>query len=148
MRDMGLVEQLAKKIEAKERDIRQWRDEVAAIEGKIHEAEVYIRAVQDMQKLLPRETTNGHSVTPASMGPRPGSDVAKAMEVIRGLGHPVHIGDLLTLINKENTLENRRGLSGSLAAYVREGRVFVRTAPNTFGLYELGHKNAAEVGIE
>ena len=134
---MGLHEQLAKKVEVKEREIRLWREEISVLEGKISEAEGYIRGIQETLRLLPRDGTNGPRT--AGVVLRPGSDVAKAADAIRTLGHAIHIKDLVSLIGKEDTKMNRAALAGSLSAYVRQGNLFARTAPNTFGLRELGH---------
>jgi len=39
-------------------------------------------------------------------------------------------------MHKENTKSNRISVSGSLGAYCRKSEVFIKTAPNTFGLLE------------
>jgi hypothetical protein len=49
-------------------------------------------------------------------------------------GKPLHITDILKRIGKENTKKNRLSLGGTLSRYVREGNVFMRAGPNTFGL--------------
>ena len=49
----------------------------------------------------------------------------------------MHIIDLLRAIGKPTDKNNRISLSGSLAAYVRSGSIFERTAPNTFGIKDM-----------
>lgn len=69
-----------------------------------------------------------------------GSSVAKARETILARGEPVRLDDILISIGKDASQGNRASLASSLAAYVRRNEIFCRTAPNTFGLIELGHQ--------
>ena len=48
----------------------------------------------------------------------------------------MHVEKLLNAIGKESTKSNKVSLSSSIAHYVREGIIFTRPAPNTFGLKE------------
>jgi hypothetical protein len=88
--------------------------------------------------MLPKAEGGGRAIL------RPGSGVAQARSVILTKGEPVHINDILAGLGKEPTRENRASLTSSIAAYVRRGEVFTRSAPNTFGLMELGHETTPE----
>ena len=124
-----------RKIEDK---LRKKEQEIQSLESQIKDARIYIQALQDVLKMLPRENNQGDSgATAATL--RPGSGVAQAREVILKEGKPLHILDILKGMGKEPTREARISLGGSLAAYVRQGAIFTRPAPNTFGLIELGH---------
>lgn len=123
-----------------ERQIKKKEHEIQDLEAKIRDARVYIQAMQDMLKVLPRDNESGTIVTVL----RAGSAMAKAREVILRGGQPVHIIQILQGLGKELTRENRASVSSSLAAYVRRGEIFTRTGPNIFGLIELGHKNEPE----
>ena len=119
-----------KKIEnlIKKKEVR-----IEELEEEIKATRVYLQALQDVLKMLPKPSE--------SIVLRPGSDVARAREIILGKAQPVHISALLEALEKEGTRENRASLTSSLAAYVRRNQVFTRPAPNTFGLIELGHTN-------
>ena len=117
-----------KKIEDR---IRKKEEEIQGLEDQIREARVYMRALQDVMKFLPRDEG-----APAESILRPGSAVTEAREIIIRSGVPVHISDILTGLGREDTRKNRAAIAGSLAAYVRRGEIFTRPAPNTFGLVE------------
>lgn len=110
--------------------------EVTQLEEKLKDSRVYLQALQDVLKMLPKPTED--------IALRPGSEVAKAREIILSKGHPAHIGAILEALEKDGTRGNRASLTSSLSAYVRRNQVFTRPAPNTFGLIELGHTNTGE----
>lgn len=120
--------------------IRKKEQEIQSLEEKLRTAKVYLSALQDISKALSKELhTNSDSAVF-----REGSAVAQSREVILSKGVPVHINDLLEGLGRGMTRESRASLTSSIAAYVRRGEVFTRTAPNTFGLKELGHPNSSE----
>jgi hypothetical protein len=122
-----------KKIEDR---IRKKEEEAQELEAKARDARVYVKALQDVLKMLPREAeTAGES--PSIL--RPGSSVAMARDIILKRNAPVHISELLREMGKDLNRENRASLGSSLAAYVRKREIFTRPAPNKFGLVELGH---------
>lgn len=124
---MSQFEIIQKKIEKK-------LQEIAALEGKLSSAKVYLQALNDISSALEQEDWSG-SGTDSSL--RKGSLADRAREIILGVGEPLHIDDLLSAMGKEVTRENKASLSGSLAAYVRKGEIFSRPAPNTYSLIEL-----------
>ena len=109
--------------------------EIQGLEEKIKTAKVYVKALSDVLKVLDK----GDDSEEAESILRKGSAVAQARDVIIKQEVPVHISKLLSALGKPQTREARSSLGSSLAAYVRRGEIFVRTAPNTFGLVELGH---------
>ena len=125
-----------------EERLRKKEEEIRTLEAQIRDARVYMQALLDVLKLLPR----GPERSVPSSALRPGSGVAKARECILRKGEPAHVLELLQALGKEPTREARASLSGSLAAYVRKGEIFTRPSPNTFGLVELGHRNQDENG--
>lgn len=116
--------------------LRKKEQELQAFDEQMKATKVYIQALQDVLKILPKEVDLGLS---AQSILRNGSAVAQARDIIIAKETPVHISDILLEMEKEPTRENRANLVSSLAAYVRKGEIFARTAPNTFGLIELGH---------
>lgn len=121
--------------------LRKKQAEVASLEDKIKAAKVYINALQDVLKMLGRDA---HDVEEPEAKLRAGSSVAQARESILAKGEPMHIDDILGSIGKDVTSANKASLAGSLAAYVRDNDIFCRTAPNTFGLIELGHQSSGD----
>ena len=120
-----------RKIEEK---LRRKEQEILTLEDQIKEAKVYISALQDVLKLLPRDSeAEGGADTIL----RPGSMVAQARNIIKAKACPVHVDEILKILGKEVNRENKAALSGSLAAYVRRGDIFTRPGPNTYGLVEL-----------
>lgn len=116
--------------------IARKRDEIARLQAQVREAEIYISALEDTLKLLPREGINeGRADTVL----RPNSIVAKARQRILERRRPMHVQELLATMGRPDSRTNRSALTGSLASYVRKGEIFTRPAPNTFGLVELAH---------
>jgi hypothetical protein len=126
---MALREDIQKRIDKK-------RSDIAALEAQIRNATVYIQALEDTLKMLPRETSDAAVSSPSGMGMRSGSKVDKAREAIRRAGKSLYITELVAAIGRPNNAKNRAALAGSLSAYARRGDIFTRPAPNTFGLLE------------
>jgi len=127
---MALRDDIHKRIEKK-------RAEITALESQIRSATVYIQALEDTLKMLPREASDAAISSPSGQpGMRTGSKVDKAREAIRKAGKSLYITELVTAIGRPNNAKNRAALAGSLSAYARRGDTFTRPAPNTFGLLE------------
>jgi hypothetical protein len=119
--------------------------EIAELERRIDMARVYLQAIQDAIRALPRETQTAGNADEATGELRAGSLLAKARDAIGSNGAPMHVNDILTAIGVENTKGNRVSLVGSLGSYVRKGAVFTRPAPNTFGLVGMRASGADSV---
>lgn len=122
-----------RKIEEK---VREKIQEIQYLDEKIRDARVYLQALQDVLRMLPRE---GVAAPSPQETLRTGSLAARARDIIRSSKKPLHIKDIIREMGNPETRKNLTGLGGSLAAYARRQQIFVRTAPNTFGLVELGH---------
>jgi hypothetical protein len=132
---MVLRDEIRKKIERK-------RQEIQDLETRVREAKVYVQALEDTIKMLPREGINeGLAETVL----RPNSHTAKARSAILNAGQPLHVHLLVEAVGKSPTKANKAALSGSLAAYVRKGEIFTRPAPNTFGLIEMEDSGSPQV---
>lgn len=123
--------------------IKKKEAEIQGLEERLRAARIYLQALQDVLGAIERESEG--TIDP---GLRVGSSVAQAREVIMRAKKPVHISDLLAALGKGVTKETRASLSSSLAAYVRRGEVFTRSAPNTFGLIELGHPSEGDLDTD
>jgi hypothetical protein len=120
--------------------IKKKEQEIQTLEEKLRTAKVYLNALHDISKALSKES---HTNTDSAVL-REGSAVTQARDFILRRGVPVHINDLLEGLGKGMTRESRASLTSSIAAYVRRSEVFTRSAPNTFGLIELGHTTSIE----
>jgi hypothetical protein len=120
--------------------MRRKEQEIQTLEEKLKSAKIYLQALQDIFKALAKEPFTG-SIDSVL---REGSAVAQARELILKRGVPVHINDLLEGLGRGMTRESRASLTSSISAYVRRREIFTRSAPNTFGLFELGHETSNE----
>jgi hypothetical protein len=125
---MGVRENFQKMIDKKQQEIR-------GLEMQLREAGAYIQALQDSMKLLPRDIGDAPE---AEHTLREGSTLAKTRDLLRHSGTPLPIGEILKLLGKPQDKKHRISLAGTLSGYARRGRVFTKTAPNTFGLVEFG----------
>lgn len=116
-----------------EKLINKKQDEINALELQVREARAYIQALQDSMKFLPRD---GNGATEHTL--RPGTALAKARDAIKAAGEPVAIADILKAIGKPQDKKHRLSLAGTLSGYAKNGKIFTRTAPNTFGILEFG----------
>lgn len=123
---MGIRENFQKLIDKKLQEIRD-------LQLQMEKAEAYVQALQDSMKLLPRESANG--VSPEQTL-RPGTAMAKARDILRAQGKPMHISELLKALGRPVDKKNKVSIGGSISTYVRNQQIFTRPAPNTFGLME------------
>jgi len=121
---MNIRKELDRKIEKK-------KEEIASLEKGLGEARAYLQALEDTRKILPKEPGFQEEVVL-----RPGTDLAKVQDVLQQEGKPLHVEELLKRIGKPTEKKHKISLSGSLASYVRDHKIFTRPAPNTFGLVE------------
>jgi hypothetical protein len=121
---MGVRENFQKLIDKKTQEIRQ-------LEIQLREAGAYVQALQDSMKLLPRDV-----VEQVDTELREGSMLSRARDLLRNTGKPLHVSEILKLLGKPPDKKNRVSLAGTLSGYVRQGKIFTRTGPNTFGLLE------------
>ena len=127
---MALREEIQKKIDKK-------RSEIEALETQVRDARVYIQALEDTLRMLPREAIGADTLASSSSSLRAGSKVDKARAAIRAAGKPLHVVDLLKILGLPNKPKERQALAGSLSSYQRKGEIFTRPMPNTFGLIGL-----------
>lgn len=124
-----------------ERRIKKYQREYDEIDEKISALHTHQRTIsavitelEHVLKTLPKEA----GAQSAKKELRFGTDVYKAREVLKKIGEPLHISLILEHMGETNTKERRSSLSSQIAAYVRGGDVFIKTAPNTFGLQDYG----------
>jgi hypothetical protein len=121
---MQIQREIQKKIEQKEEAVRKLEQELATLKAQLD-------TYREVLKVIDRSTDSSTNDTL-----RPGSLVDLARKALRQAGTPIHVDQLLHAIGKEPTKSNKVSLSSSIAHYVREGVIFTRPAPNTYGLKE------------
>ncbi|MGH9765359.1 MAG: hypothetical protein ACREDR_23680, partial [Blastocatellia bacterium] len=104
---MSIRSQLEKKIENK-------RQEIKNLENQLLEANAFVQGLQEALKVLPKDS-NDMNESPATL--RPGSNMAKAREVLKKAGKPMYITDLLKGMGLDLTKKNRVSVSGALGTY-------------------------------
>jgi DNA-directed RNA polymerase delta subunit len=97
---------------------------LATIEASL---DAQLRAVRRLRKGESEETK---TIREARM-----SQIDMAYDVLKGTQTPVHVEDLLKRIQNSFGIQvDRESLVSSIVKKIRQGRRFVRTAPNTFTL--------------
>jgi hypothetical protein len=137
---MGARESLQRLADKKQQEIEE-------LQAEIERAKVYLQAIMDSIKVLPKEiNSNGNSARQPTL--RPGTALAKTRDAILTAGRPLHISEIVSAVGKQQDSKTRLSLAGSIAWYVRRKQVFTRPAPNTFGLIEMGSSSEAATPIE
>jgi len=126
------------------KEIARQEGRIAKLEHELETAKTYLKAQVDMLKLLPSDG-NAAGTVDDDVALRPGGDPAKVRDILKAAGAPLHVMELLARLGKALTPENRATLTGTLGNYVRKNRVFVKTAPNTFGLLNASLEEADEI---
>ena len=127
---------LRRKLESK---VAEQRKRIAELELQLAKEKAYLEGLEDSLKLFPAD---GASIAVVTL--REGSELAKAREILRKEGKPLHVDELLRRLGKEATRNNKGALGGSLGTYFKKGAIFTKPAPNTFGLLEFEATPAAE----
>lgn len=115
-----------------ERMIEKAEEEKVHFAKQIELKDAYIQGLKDTLRHLPKDGQNGNGKTVL----RPGSEIAKAREILLKEGKPLHITEILKRIGKDVNRKSRASLSGYMSYFMRRGEYFTRPAPNTFGLLE------------
>lgn len=120
--------------------VREYEQRVRDLQSQLADANTYLRALRDVLSRAPRsdlkeeDSSRGQTakVEPEFRGQ---SVAARAFAVLRQHGRPLSISEIARLMGA-NTPRERRDLGGTLANRARQGKVFRRVAPGTFGLVE------------
>ncbi len=116
------------------------QQEIDSLRSDLERATIYLQAIQDSIRALPRESPSVKAEAAVEL--RPGTLLAKAREAILAAGKPLHINELVVAVGKPLDQKSKLALAGSIAAYVRKGQVFTRPAANTFGVQEINGANS------
>ncbi len=115
-----------------ERMIEEKRIEVEIYRDKIREAEIYIKAFQDTLNLLSRAEASQETASDIHL--QEGSYAQKIYELLKRENSPLHIRQIMNKLQIPFNNKTRSSVVGSLGPYIRSGRLFIKTAPNTFWL--------------
>lgn len=127
---MALRDDIQKRIDKK-------RTEIEALRSQIRDATVYVQALEDTLKILPRDAVDEAAGGSTGLVLRMGSKVYKARQAIYSAGKPLHLVELMAALRLPNTPKEKAALAGSLSSYARKSEIFTRPAPNTFGLISM-----------
>lgn len=134
---MGLLQDIQKKIKAKEFEVSEIQGQIRSLELRLEAAKAYISGLQE---ILPRvqkgEPSNGTGDGKA-VEFRKGSAPEIAREILDKEGAPMHVNQILQKMGKFGDKKAKLALVGTLSRYARQGIVFKKTAPNTFSLIEI-----------
>lgn len=131
---MLVSNEILKRIKAKEAEIVRLEDQLLEIRGRIKEAQAYMQGLRDILPKVAKEENPSSIDDPAQGEIRPGSAPDQVRSLLTQRGKPLHITEILTALGRDTNKANRVSLGGTLARFVRDGRIFNRPAPNTFGL--------------
>jgi hypothetical protein len=120
---MTIAAEIENRIETKQQEILE-------LEGRLREQRAYLQALFDTATFVRMDQPFRE--------PKIISDcmVAKAREVLRKHGKPMHVGKILEAIGKHRSKMKKLSISGLLSHHVRNGEIFFRQTPNGFGLRE------------
>jgi len=102
------------------------------LDAQISKCEAYIEGLRDAMRHLPKPDEDEN----AALRLRPDSTIGKIYRILQTKKEPMHINDLLTALGKPLDKKVRQATVGPINQYVRQGRIFSRDAPSTFGLLE------------
>lgn len=125
-----------------EKLIEKKRVEISEAQKAIDAGQAYIQAMVDAIKKLPKEDQT--AVSPV----RAGSEVEKIREVILQARRPLHLGEIIAALGRPDDAESKSKFAGLLGWYTSKGKVFTKTAPNTYGLVEAMPSSEPELPAE
>lgn len=138
---MGARENIQKVVDQKQAENREF-------EMRIRENNAYVQALQYSMRFLPKDSGSAPSVdSDNETSLRPGTILARVQELIKKHGAPMHVNAILLGLGKTTDVKSRVSLVGTLGSYSRKGKVFTRSAPNTFSLLEFGDDSAKDTEI-
>jgi hypothetical protein len=125
--------------------IEEKRHEVDHYRSMIREAEIYLKALEDTLLLLPRAEVDSEIVP--DMRLQEGSYAQQIYDLLKRENTPLHIKQILTKLQIPFNSKTRASVVGSLWPYIRSGRIFTKTAPNTFWLIGLPYNQVPATGV-
>lgn len=119
------------------------KKEKKSADDLVSKLEAKLSAFEDTLKLIEKENSES-----SNQELRPNSDVWKIREILRGNPKPMNLSEILVILGKEDTPEIKNNVRGSIGRYAREKKIFVQTAPNTYGLVERSDKPLSSIDLD
>lgn len=132
---MGLLQDIQKKIRAKESEIVDIDEQIRSLSIRKEAAKAYIAGLQEILPRVQRdEIAGGSSADSKRVEFRKGSASEVVRAILEKAGIPLHVDVILEKMGKTGDKKAKLAVVGTLARYTREGIVFRRSAPNTYAL--------------
>lgn len=120
-------------ITALEREIRRVKEKLGDIDDRLqtlqHERsgiEHHLAGLETALKILGKPI-----ISLKAQELRPDSEIARVRDILTSSPIPMHIDEILKILGNE-TKEKKVSLVGSINSYVKNNRIFIKVAPNTF----------------
>ena len=121
---------------AAEAFMQRKRDELRKARQRVERLEDALRHYEEVYNVMNGVPSSGSSGVSGDGTVKSGSQAEKVIRVLSDAGEPVHINEIMARMGIECTMSAKNSLAGSLSRYVRQGQIFTRPAPGTFGLIE------------
>lgn len=117
--------------------IKEKQEAIMKLQGELDEARAMLDGAGKVPRIRPTRGTGRGGRPKAAMTPYdPNSTAGKAVSVLRDVGKPLHVGDLISHIERRGHNVNKTTLVGNLSRWVKKRELFYRAGPNKFGLRE------------
>lgn len=141
---MGLLQDIQRKIRAKESEIIDIEEEIRTLFVRKEAAKAYISGLQEILPRVQRdESSSGGSAESRRTEFRKGSAPEIVRDMLEKAGTPLHVDVMLDRMGKAGDKKAKLALVGTLARYTRQGIAFRKAAPNTYAL--IGNDPQAQV---
>lgn len=141
---MENTDKIVKEIARKNKEIEAKEADVSRLEEEIRDLRTFVDGMSQSLKLL-----NKSPAKQVSLGKmfvlRPGSDMSKVRTILLPVDRPLHVDEILKHLGKGGDAKAKASLAGSMNTYAADKKVFVKTAPNTFGLIEKSYAEDFDV---
>lgn len=125
-------------IEKAEAELSALHSEMSVIQDKINTQEAKLSGMREMMEFYPKDIPVAQKRPSSQTQLRPGSDMDKARIAIAAAGSSLHITKIMIAIGRDSEDKKARvSIGSSLQAYARDGKIFTKVAPNTFGLIDM-----------
>jgi hypothetical protein len=145
---MGLLQDILKRIRAKESEVTEIEQEIQSLHMKKEAARAYIAGLQDILPRVQRDEASSSGSDGRNVEFRKGSTPEIVRVILEKHAAPMHADQILERMGKSGDKKAKLALVGTLSRYAREGIGFKKTAPNTFALITLDATGSAHASDE
>ena len=129
---MNTPKKVQNQLKRKTKDLQELESKRLEIDIQISAAQGAISALEEVMKHFPKEDIDGDPARSL----RAGGQVHRIYIILKKNGKPMHITEILEAMGKNTDIKSQQATGSQLNSYVRDGRIFSRDTPNTFGLKE------------